>query len=175
MDVSETSYGVALLNDCKYGYSVQDGALALTLLRSPSYPDPAADRAMHEFTYALLPHAGDCAAGGVVREAYALNAPLRVALGAAPLPSLLRVDAENVMVDTVKKAEDGDALIVRLYEAHGAAASVTISFGFTPSAVFRVDLMEEDPQPLELAGTGISFPVTPFEIVTLRVETAENM
>ncbi len=170
VDMSETGYGVALLNDCKYGHSVQDGALALTLLRSPSGPDPVADRATHEFTYALLPHTGDCAAGNVIREAYALNVPLRVVPGAAPLPSLLRVDAPNVMVDTVKKAEDGDSLIVRLYEAHGSAASASVAFGFTPSAVSRVDLMEENPQPLEVTENAVSFPATPFEIITLRVE-----
>jgi len=170
VDLSETNYGVALLNDCKYGYSVQDGALALTLLRSPSGPDPVADRARHEFTYALLPHAGDSAAGNVVREAYALNVPLRVVSGASPQASLLRVDAENVIADTVKKAEDGDALIVRLYEAFGAAALATIQFGFTPTAVSRVDLMEENPQPLELTESSVTFLVSPFEIVTLRVE-----
>ncbi len=170
VDLSETGYGVALLNDCKYGHSVQDGALALTLLRSPSGPDPVADRATHEFTYALLPHTGDCAAGGVVREAYALNVPLRVTTGAAPLPPLLRVDAPNVIVDTVKKAEDGAALIVRLYEASGAAASVTVDFSFTPGRVSRVDLMEENPQPLEITKNAVAFPVLPFEIITLRVE-----
>ncbi len=170
VDLSETGYGVALLNDCKYGHSVQDGGIALTLLRSPSGPDPVADRAHHEFTYALLPHAGGSAAGGVVREAYALNVPLRVTTGASPLPSLLSVDAENVIVEAVKKAEDGDALIVRLYEAHGAAASVSIAFGFTPRAVSRVDLMEENPQPLEVTDLAVSFSVTPFEIITLRVE-----
>jgi len=169
-DMSETGYGVALLNDCKYGYSVQDGALALTLLRSPSSPDPTADRAQHEFTYALLPHTGDCAAGGVVREAYALNVPLRVALGTAPLPPLLRVDAPNVIVDTVKKAEDGDALIIRLYEASGAAAPTTVQFGFAPSAVSRVNLMEENPQPVQMQGNAAILAVSPFEIITLRVE-----
>lgn len=170
VDVSETGYGVALLNDCKYGYSVQDGALGLTLLRSPSGPDPAADRAAHEFTYALLPHTGDCAAGGVVREAYALNVPLRVVTGAAPLPSLLRVDAPNVIIDTVKKAEDGDALIIRLYEANGSATLTPLLFGFLPSAVSRVNLLEENPQPVPIQGSTALLAMTPFEIITLRVE-----
>jgi len=170
VDVSETGYGVALLNDCKYGYSVQDGALGLTLLRSPSGPDPAADRAAHEFTYALLPHTGDCAAGGVVREAYALNVPLRVVTGAAPLPSLLRVDAPNVIIDTVKKAEDGDALIIRLYEANGSATLTPLLFGFLPSAVSRVNLLEENPQPVRMQGSTAILAFSPFEIITLRVE-----
>jgi len=170
VDMSETNYGVALLNDCKYGHSVQDGALALTLLRSPSGPDPVADRAQHEFTYALLPHTGDCAAGNVVREAYALNVPLRVVFGASPQASLLRVDAENVIIDTVKKAEDGDALIVRLYEASGATASAAVQFSFAPRAVSRVNLMEENPQPVQMQGSTAIIAVSPFEIITLRVE-----
>lgn len=170
VDMSETNYGVALLNDCKYGHSVQDGALALTLLRSPSGPDPVADRATHEFSYALLPHAGDSAAGNVVREAYALNVPLRVSTGASPVPSLLSVNTENVIVDTVKKAEDDDALIVRLYEAHGTAAFVNVNFGFNPRAVSRVDLMEENPQPVTMQGATAILGFTPFEIITLRVE-----
>ena len=170
VDLSETNYGVALLNDCKYGHSVQDGGISLALLRSSSGPDPVADRAAHEFTYALLPHTGDAAHGGVMREAYALNVPLRVAPGASPLPSLLQVNAENVIVEAVKKAEDGDALIVRLYEAEGSAAPVTVEFGVTPRAVSRVNLMEEDPQMLELTGSRVSFAVKPFEIVTLRAE-----
>ena len=110
----------------------------------------------------------------VVREAYALNVPLRVAPGTSPLPPLLTVSAENVIVEAVKKAEDGDALIVRLYEAEGAATSVTVDFGFPPSAVSRVNLMEEDPQMLEATDNSVTFSVKPFEVITLRSEPFET-
>ena len=175
VDLSETGYGIALLDDCKYGHQVHGGILDLNLLRSTSGPDPAADRAVHEFTYALFPHAGDYAQGGVVREASALNVPLRqVSASGAPenAPSLLRLSAENVIVDTVKKAEDSDALIVRLYEAHGASTQATCQFGFPVQSAARVDLMEENDAPLTVTGNAVTLRIKPFEIVSLKVTAA---
>jgi alpha-mannosidase len=172
VDISETGYGVALLNDCKYGHNLQGNALDLNLIRTPGWPDPVADRAEHAFTYALLPHGGDFAVGGVVREAYALNAPLRVVPGGKAAPSLLRVNADHVIVEAVKKAEDDDALIVRLYEAHGAAARVTVQAGFAVRSAAVVNLMEEDAQPLAVVDDSIALDVKPFEIVTLRLVAA---
>ena len=75
-DLSEPGYGVALLNDCKYGYDVEGNVMRLSLLRSPVSPDPVADKGRHEFTYALLPHSGDLREGRVIEEAYSLNVPL---------------------------------------------------------------------------------------------------
>ncbi|MGI4787527.1 MAG: alpha-mannosidase [Janthinobacterium lividum] len=170
VDVSEESYGVALLNDCKYGHSVQNGALGLTLLRSPSHPDPTADRAEHDFTYALLPHAGDYVSGEVVREAYALNIPLRVASGSASQMPLLSVEGNGVIVEAIKKAEDCDAVVVRLYEAHGASTQAALRFGFPVRSVSRIDLMEENLSIVEVAGDTAVLLFSPFEIVTLLVE-----
>ena len=127
-DVSQADYGIALLNDCQYGYGVQGNVLTLDLLRSPSYPNPTADVATHRFIYALYPHMGGPAAGEVVRAGYELNVPLTVSpvarhAGAQPtLASLFPVEAANVVIETVKQAEGGADIIVRLYEAQGMSA-----------------------------------------------------
>lgn len=139
-DLSEPGYGVALLNDGRYGYDVHDNVLRLSLLRAATYPDPQADQGAHEFTYALLPHTGDWRTGGVIAAGYDLNVPapaLPVAANpAGTLPAsyeAFHLDAENVILETVKRAEDGDGYILRLYEAWGARtdATLTLPDGYT--------------------------------------------
>jgi alpha-mannosidase len=174
-DLSQADYGVAILNDCKYGHRLYGNVLDLALLRSSDYPAPEADRGEHHFTYSILPHAGTLAQSNVVREGYGLNMPLRAtpvkpAKGALPpAHSFFRVDAENVILETVKKAEDGNDLILRLYEAHGKIADARVEFGFGVKAAAIVDLMEENPQALKIKKNAVMFPLKPFEIVTLRL------
>ena len=180
VDLSDRGYGVALLNDCKYGHKLLGNTLDLNLLRSPGHPDPKADRAVHQFTYCLLPHAGDHVDGGVVRAAHELNVPLRVAPvgnsdGSMPSEaSFLSVDAPGVLVDTVKKAEDSDHLIVRLYEAHGASTRATITFGTDVGSVELVDLMEDNAQPLTVEGRAVTLAFGPYEVHSLRVGRAQT-
>jgi alpha-mannosidase len=174
-DLSDGGYGVALLNDGKYGHHLRGNLLDLALLRSPSYPDPGADRGRHEFTYALYPHPGDHASGGVARAGYALNMPLRVMAGApggGRLPlrrSWLRPAAANVVVETVKQAEDGRGLVVRLYEAAGAATRTVLQCGFPLAAAEAIDLIEEHPAPLACEDSALALDFTPFAIRTLRL------
>ena len=112
-----------LLNDCKYGYDIAGNVMRLTALKGAMFPDPDADLSEHHFTYSLLPHTGDWR-NGTVPAAYGLNNPLIVHLvqgtpqGASEAGqySLVHVDAPQIIVETVKQAEDGDGLIVRLYE-----------------------------------------------------------
>jgi len=170
IDISEAAYGVALLNDCKYGHCVHGNTLDLNLLRATGWPDPIADRAEHNFTYSLLPHAGDYAGGEVVREGYALNMPLRVVNGAGSVPSLFQVDQANVIIEAIKKAEDSGDIIVRLYEAHGASTTVKAQFGLKVSSVAVVNLMEEGDEPLTVMDGAVTFDVKPFDIVTLKVK-----
>jgi alpha-mannosidase len=176
VDLSQRDYGVALLNDCKYGHKVLGNVIDLNLLRSPTTPDPKADQGRHQFTYALYPHAGDHVAGGVIRAGYELNVPLR----ALPVPphkgelpaawSFLRVDADNVVVEAVKKAEDTDDIVVRLYEAAGAAVTARLQVGLPFRSASLVDLMEEHPKRLRRSGQGIELSFRPFEIHTVRLE-----
>ena len=177
VDLSEGGYGVALLNDCKYGHDVKDNVLRLTLLRSATDPDPLADEGQHVFTYSLLPHQGDWRAGGVVREAYALNVPLVAArLAAQPggaLPpsfQLATVDAEHVVLETVKQAEAGGAWVFRVYECHQVrATAVRLTFGRSIQGAQECNLVEEDDRPVTYAGATLTFPIHPFEIKTFKV------
>lgn len=177
-DLSEGAYGVALLNESKYGYDIKENRMRLTLLRAPINPDPTADKGEHFFTYALAPHEGDFRAGGVVRTGYELNAPLTgvhpgdsVKAGVLPARfSLAQADAPHVVIDTVKQAEDGDGMILRLYEAHGARGRVNVSLGVPVCAVTECNLMEENESELELSGRSFSFFIKPYQVRTFRVQ-----
>lgn len=177
VDISQGDYGVALLNDCKYGHKVWENNISLNLLRSPSYPDPKADRAVHEFTYSLYPHLGNCEEGRVVREGYELNIPLRLIKGnASPAEpqldktaSFITVDTDSVVVESIKKAEDSNDIIIRLYECHGKAVSAKLDFAFEVSNVELVDLMEQkvDSDKWDKDSNQLKF--NPFEINTIKV------
>jgi alpha-mannosidase len=198
VDVSEGDYGVALLNDSKYGHKIKTlepggmSVLDLNLLRSTPHPgsrlvadetvlpgqphNAYTDQADHRFTYALYPHTGNHIAGGVIQEGYALNVPLRtLALDRASsgdLPSwhsFLELSASNIVIEAVKQAEDSEALIVRLYESANRRSEVALRIGFPVSAVEVVNLMEENPEPLEVRDNSVTLAFRPFEIKTLRL------
>jgi alpha-mannosidase len=175
VDLSEPAYGVALLNDCKYGHQVKGNVINLNLLRSPGHPDPVADRAQHAFTYALYPHAGDHNAGAVNRAGYELNVPLRVCAAGGGRPSLperlslASVDASGVVVEAVKPAEDGRGVVVRLYEATGSATSVVLKTGWDWSRAELTDLLENPIQPLKGARGTVRIEFGPFEIQTVKL------
>ncbi len=190
-DLSQRDYGVALLNDCKYGHKIKGHVIDLDLIRSAPYPGPQlvqdadvapgephhgyTDQCEHEFRYALYPHAGDAVAAAAARAAYEFNLPLCVVetspqAGAWPLTgSFLQVDAPGVIVEAVKRAEDGSGFIVRLYEAAAAGAQAKVHFGHPVQTVEVVNLLEEGGEPLELQADTVELAFRPFEIKTLRV------
>jgi alpha-mannosidase len=182
-DLSEGDYGVSMLSDCKYGWDIRDNVMRLTLLRGPISPDPEADLGRHRFCYSLYPHAGDWRVGGTVRRAYEFNAPVRAKLGSvgAGLPktaSLLSVDRLNLIVETIKMAEDDDALIVRLFECYGQRGEGQIDFGSAPKSVTEVNLLEKASD--ETSGRSITvdggvcrFDYKPYEIITFKVTPGE--
>jgi alpha-mannosidase len=149
--------------------------LDLNLLRSPGYPDPQADRAHHECTYSLYPHAGNYLAGNVVKAGYELNVPLRVLVGEpnANLTSFAYLDRENVVIEAVKKAEDGDDIILRLYEATGATTHATLTLNVNAGAIWKTNLLEQPEEKLFFAQNVVELALKPFEIVTLRVQVAK--
>ncbi|MBL8046503.1 MAG: hypothetical protein JNL09_08180, partial [Anaerolineales bacterium] len=180
-DLSEGGYGVSLLNDCKYGHDIRDNVLRLSLLRSPTTPDPQADQGEHHFTYSLLPHAGSWAES-TVREAYALNDAIisyQTTGGNKQLAenseqftahhSLVTVSARNVVIETVKRAEDGRGLIVRLYENERRRGPVTLTAAFPLAAVWHTNLLEETQAELTPNGHAVTFNIQPYEIVTVRL------
>lgn len=174
VDLSEGDYGVALLNDGKYGHDTLDNMLSLTLLKSPLAPDPQADKGEHVFTYALLPHLGAFTAEEVVREAYNLNVPLsfaKVGHGEAEAKAIRfgSVSNPNVVVETVKKAETGNAVIVRLYEAGNTRGQTTLTFDRKIAQATECNLVEEGDTPVKTRRNSVIVPIAPFEIKTLRI------
>ena len=175
-DLSETGYGVALLNDCKYGYDVRGNVLRLSLLRSPTAPDPTCDQGHHRFTYALLPHAGDPFAGGVLEAAASLDSPLvvvPVASRSGPLPatmSFVSVDDPAFVVVAVKRADDGSGdVVVRGYEAWGGHRRVRLDVAVPFTRAGRTDLLERRRHDLPVERNAVVLTLRPFELVTIRL------
>ncbi len=185
VDLSEGGYGVSLLNDCKYGHDIHDNVLRLTLLRSPTEPDPEADLGEHQFTYSLLPHPGRWGEF-TIAQAYALNDPLTVwdsaryqmraasskgnrASRITDRGSFIKVEPPNVVIETVKRAEDGQGLIVRLYESQRQRGTFTVNTAFGLAAAWRTNLLEENQEHLEAGERSVSHPIKPYQIVTLRL------
>jgi alpha-mannosidase len=170
VDLSEPGYGVALLNDGRYGHHVLRNEIGLSLLRSPAYPDPVADEGHHELTYAILPHRGGWLEGGVLAEAEDLNRPLparRVAAAAASINRPLRLDGLPVAMGALKIHEDeDDALVLRLYEPQGGRGDVSVELpaGWTLDA--DIDLLERGSE-----SPGLGF--APFEVRSWRLRRAD--
>lgn len=175
VDISEEGFGASLMNDCKYGHHTKRNVMRLTLLRSPKDPDEMADMGEHEFTYALMPHKGSFAEAQTVRRAYELNVPLRTCLcnsSAGELPkvySFISVDAENAILETIKRAEKEDTTILRFYECHNQRARVNVSLRMPFKAVHECDLMERSISEVHSDGTSFTFEIKPFEIKTFKL------
>ncbi|MCA9834901.1 MAG: alpha-mannosidase [Thermomicrobiales bacterium] len=174
-DLSEPNYGVALLNNAKYGHSAVNGVLGMSLVRGPLHPDPFADEGHHEFTYSFFPHTGNWVEGGVTQEAMSLNAPLvvtEVAADAQPIAPFVTIDGVQLGLGTVKKAYDREGIAVRVYEPHGIRGVSSLTFDRPVKAINRTNMLEEDVDGAEvtLDGATASFEVRPFEIATFVVE-----
>lgn len=178
VDISESGYGVSLLNNGKYGHAAKDNVLSMSLVRGPMYPDWLADEGSQKFTYSLYPHAGNWTDSDVVAEAAALNSPLIVAQAnpeTTDSEGFVTVGGLEVGLGALKPAFDGNGVILRVYEPHGRRGLTKLSFAKPASAVTRVDLLEN---PLEGAAVSLSengqtatIDLKPFEIVTLRIES----
>ncbi len=149
VDLANASYGVALMNDSKYGYAVDGSTLDLDLIRSTNYPGKGIDKGQHQFTYALYPHNGDAFRGRVNEGAYALNVPLMISPcepsegTLASEQSFLHIDNSQIVIETVKKAEDGKGIIIRMYESTGGTATGNLTCSLSYSQIQEVNLMEE--------------------------------
>jgi alpha-mannosidase len=171
-DLSEPGYGVSLLNDGKYGHSAKRNVLGISLLRSPLYPDPLADEGEHRFTYSLFPHPGDWTGAEVAREAFSLNSPLVAAVneGAPSEYGFVATEGVELALGSLKKAEDGRGVILRLYEPHGARGSAVLRFASGVERAEKVNLLEEPEGMVEVRGGEVLLEVRPFEVLTLRLE-----
>lgn len=176
VDVSEADYGVSILNDCKYGYGVDGSNITISLLRAPTFPNPVADKGHHSFTYSLLPHNCSLENSSTVQEAYKLNkAPrtceIKAKEGKLPAEySYMSANSDSVIIEAVKKAEDDDGIIVRLFEHGNIRENVTLSFGFDVKEAMLCSMMEEEEGAISVENNTVSFEIKPFEIVTLKLK-----
>lgn len=190
-DLSEHGFGVALLTESKYGFSTQGNRLYLSLLRAPKHPDPEADQGMHEFAFALYPHVGGRQQGGVVAEAMRFNHPILWTEGSSPAskpgepkpqdgassvfddPSgrpWFEIDDENLVLDTVKKAEDDDGLILRFYEAHGGRGSATFRTTLPFTTACYCNGLEDEGEPIAFREGELTLPYQPWKIITVKLK-----
>ncbi|XP_069722800.1 alpha-mannosidase 2C1 isoform X2 [Phaenicophaeus curvirostris] len=173
LDLSEHGFGVALLNDCKYGASAHGNVLSLSLLRAPKSPDATADIGHHQFTYAVMPHQGSFQDAGVIQCAYNLNFPLHVVPASSaqcPAWSAFSLSSPAVVLEAIKQAEDRpDALVLRLYEAHGSTVVVWLQTSLPIKDATLCDLLERPAAQghllLEQQGLRLSF--TPFRVLSV--------
>ncbi|MGL4449958.1 MAG: alpha-mannosidase [Sarcina sp.] len=173
-DLSEGDFGVSLLNNCKYGHDIKDGNMRLTLLKSSCDPNPDADKEEHFFTYSIYSHEGTWKEANTANEAYKLNTALFATVEEAHQGeladnlSLVKVDKENIMVEIVKKAEDSDHLIVRMYEFHNKRSRATLEFFKEIEEICECNLIERDLEALTFEGNKANFEIKPFEIKTFK-------
>lgn len=168
----DESHGTAVLNDCKYGISMNGNALQLTLLRAAASPEMRADNGHHHFTYAFTAWEGDFLNSPVVKEAYCVNVPLQITDGNCASFSAFRLDAPNVFIDTVKPAEDGSGdLIVRLYESKRADTECRLSVQIPHHKIWRCDMLENPLCPVDIEDQNtVLMHFHTFEVKTLRIE-----
>jgi alpha-mannosidase len=180
-DLGDEHQGLSILNDSKYGYDAEGNTLRITLLRSPTWPDPDADRGPQHFVYSLYPHAGTWKQALTVRRGYELNDPLKAEqvfshTGSLPAEhSWAAVENPNVTLTAIKKAEDSDALIFRMYEWAGTATEVKLHIPPGATSATETNMMEKpEGAALNLTGDTITIPIKPYEILTLEATYPNN-
>ncbi len=175
VDISEDGYGVSMLNDSKYGYDIKDGDMSITLITSGTYPNPDADKEEHRFRYSLYPHGENWRHGGTINMAYCFNNPVYGKLthnNRGDMPSefsLASLDKDNVFIDVIKKSEDKEDIIIRLYEGHNRRTKVALTYHQEFSKVIECNMMEEELREVKSHSTSFEFEIKPFEIKTYKI------
>ncbi|MBR1920119.1 MAG: alpha-mannosidase [Spirochaetales bacterium] len=173
-DLSQNDWGVAIMNDCKYGHDIHGNVMRLTLLKSGIYPDATADQEMHYFTYSLYPHEGSWVDAGVTNAAYALNkdlptSPVNAGEGVLPTSfSLFSMNNPNIIIETVKASEDGAGIVARLYECANTSAKGILTLGKAAKRVEEVNMIEENPVLVKEGAETLELEFRPYEIRTLK-------
>ena len=174
-DLSAEDYGISLLNKSKYGYDIKGNVMRLSLLRSPVWPDPTADRGNHRIEYSLYPHKGGVTNGRTIKKGYEYNFPLLVLLsepqnGQMPTEySFIGVNEGSIIITTVKKAMEDDALVIQLYESEGKENKSDITLFSKISKAVECNFLEEDIKEIDYNDNQINLTMAPFKIKTLKV------
>ena len=176
-DLGDGQHGFSLINEAKYGYDAKDNVLRLSLLRSPTSPDPVADQGHHHFSFSLYPHAGDWKQALTERRGYEYNYKLAAMqvqphTGSLPLEySYVSVQPENVVLTAMKKAEDADGLILRVVEWAGKNSDVQIRVPRGAASATITNLMEKpEGAPIKVINNTVTVPIHPYEILSVRVD-----
>jgi alpha-mannosidase len=176
-DLGDAQHGLSLINESKYGYDAKDNVLRLTLLRSPTSPDPVADQGHHHFTFSLYPHARDWKQALTERRGYEYNYKLTAMQvmphsGSLPLEhSFVNVEPQNVVLTAMKKAEDSEGLIFRVFEWAGKSSDVQIKVPSGATSATVTNLMEKtEGSPFKVINDTVTVPIHPFEILSVRVD-----
>ena len=169
-DISDGGYGIAVLNDCKYGHSVRRGRLTLSLVKASEYPNKFIDDDIHTFTYSLFPHAGDFRSAGVIAEAQLLNdPPVITARKADAAYSLVKCGAPNITLGAAKKAYGSEDVILRFAESFNMFTECGLELGFKAEKAYICDLNENPVEEISAENGVLKLRFRPFEIITLRI------
>lgn len=174
VDLSSSDHGVALLNNARYGFDVEGHIIRMSILRSPTSPAGNTDEGFHHIGYSIYPHAGTWREGGVMRKGYEFNYPLMAVAGSnhpGRLPaslSFMKVEPENVIVEVLKKADDTDEFIIRLYETHGARCSVSITLPAEISSACETDFLENKIGDVRFKSNILKTQIGAYEIKTIK-------
>jgi alpha-mannosidase len=171
--LAEENRGFAVLNDCKYGVNVLANTIGLTLLKAPLAPDMTADKGMQTFTYAFYAWKGSLYQSDVVRQGYDLNCPVTTVAGLTEPRSLFSLDASNVVIDTVKPAEDGSGdVILRLYESMRTATHCVLTTSLPIRSAQETDMLERNETALTGEEGRVPLDFRAFEVKTIRLTLA---
>jgi len=176
-DLSDEKGGISLLNDCKYGCDIHGNVMRISLLRAPTWPDPMADRGKHTWVYSIYPHAANPTLIDTIQRAQGLNIPLSVMEtdkhnGDLPLESgFFNVQSDTVILDTIKKAEDDNCIILRFYESAGKESDAAVSItGFKNiTKIIETDLMEKPITTIPVTNNSFGLKLKKYEIKTLKL------
>lgn len=174
-DITQAGYGISLLTADKYGFDITGSRIRLSLLRAPLWPDPTADRGRHETRYALFPHRGRPEDGNTVQRAYELTTPLLcIATGrhAGPLglaTAFIALAPANVILTSVKKDEDTDAMVVQWFETSGTETAARLTLPAPPRRAVMSDFLEQDGPPIPSTGKILTVPTPARGVVTVKV------
>ena len=174
-DVSSGGYGVSLLNNSKYGYDIKGNTVRLSLLRSPKWPDPTADRGKHLIEYALYPHEGTWREAKTVERGYEFNNPLIAVAtdahkGGMPFEhSFVQLSPSSLVLTTLKKAEDSDAWVIEWYDAGGTGAEATLTLPRPPRRVVLSNFLEKDGAPVPVERNVVRLKTKKSSVMTVKV------
>jgi alpha-mannosidase len=174
-DLSNNGYGISLLNNSKYGYDIKDNLMRLSLLRSPKSPDPTTDMEKHSIDYSLYPHSGDWKEANTIRKGYEFNQPLIAQLSSVhkgKLPeekSFIKLESDDLILTSVKKALDSDAWVIQWYESKGKDSEATLTLPGVPKKVVESNFIEIDGQQIKFEGNVIKLNTKKFSVMTIKV------